>query len=65
MTASDGSDKVGGGSASLGDAQSSHPPSDPDMITQQPDLDTDVEFEGEDAPTPPERGNEDPAPNAP
>lgn len=59
------SDQVGGGEASLGDAQSSHPPADPEMITQEPDLDTDVDFEGEDAPEPELRGNEDPSPNAP
>jgi hypothetical protein len=62
----DGSDRVGHGEASLGDAQSSNPPDDPEMI--EPDaepLDTDVEYEGEGEPPPEERGNEDPAPNAP
>lgn len=59
-------DRVGHGEASLGDAQSSNPPDDPDMLT--PDsrpLDTDTDYEGDDPPPPPERGNDDPAPNAP
>ena len=63
---SSGSDRVGHGEASLGDAQAANPPDDPEMI--DPDaapLDTDVEFEGEGTQPPEERGNEDPAPNAP
>ena len=64
--AHDGADRVGGGEASLGDAQSTNPPDDPDMLMDDATpLDTDVEFEGEGTPPPPERGNEDPAPNAP
>jgi hypothetical protein len=62
----EGADRVGHGEASLGDAQSSNPPDDPEMI--EPDaspLDADTDFEGEGLPPPPERGNEDPAPNAP
>ncbi len=63
---SDGADRVGHGEASLGDAQSTNPPDDPEMIYEDAEpLDTDVEFEGEAAPPPEERGNEDPAPNAP
>ena len=61
-----GADRVGGGEASLGDAQSSNPPDDPDMIFDDAaPLDADVEYEGEGDPPPTERGNEDPAPNAP
>jgi hypothetical protein len=62
----DGADRVGHGEASLGDAQSSNPPDDPDMI--EPDatpLDADTEWEGEDAAPEDPRDNEDPAPNAP
>lgn len=60
-----GADRVHGGEASLGDAQSSNPPDDPDMLTSTDYLDTDVDYEG-DGPAPPEeRDNEDPAPNAP
>ena len=63
---SDGSDRVGHGEASLGNAQSHNPPDDPDMLT--PDaaaIDTDTEYEGEGQPPEDERGNEDPAPNMP
>jgi hypothetical protein len=66
--AHDGSDQVGHGEASLGDAQAANPPDDPEMIEPDaPPLDTDVEFEGEAAEPPPERdaGDDDPAPNAP
>ena len=64
--AHDGADRVGGGEASLGDAQSTNPPDDPDMLMDDATpLDTDVEFEGEGPEPPEERGNEDPAPNAP
>jgi hypothetical protein len=66
MTNFDGADRVGHGEASLGDAQAANPPDDPEMIYEDAEpLDTDVEFEGEPAPPPEERGNEDPAPNAP
>jgi hypothetical protein len=61
-----GADRVGGGEASLGDAQASNPPDDPDMIFDDAEpLDADVEYEGEDLEPPEERDNEDPAPNAP
>lgn len=63
---SDGSDRVGHGEASLGNAQSHNPPDDPDMLTPDaPAIDTDTEYEGEGQPPEAERGNEDPAPNAP
>ncbi|HEX8085523.1 MAG TPA: hypothetical protein VF529_14620 [Solirubrobacteraceae bacterium] len=62
----EGADRVGHGEASLGEAQAANPPDDPEMINEDAaPLDTDVEFEGEAAPPPEERGNEDPAPNAP
>lgn len=62
----EGADRVGHGEASLGDAQSSNPPDDPDMLYDDAEeLDTDVEYEGEDPQPPAERDNEDPAPNAP
>lgn len=66
MTAhGDGSDRVGHGEASLGDAQAANPPDEPDMIYDDvPPLDADTDYEGESRP-PEERGNEDPAPNAP
>ncbi len=58
--------RVGGGEASLGEAQAANPPDDPEILYDDaPPLDTDVEFEGEGDPPPDERGNEDPAPNAP
>ena len=52
--------------ASLGEAQSSNPPDDPDMIFDDAEeLDADVDFEG-DGPLPPElHGNDDPAPGIP
>jgi hypothetical protein len=57
----EGADQVG-----HGEAQSSNPPADPEML--EPDaapVDADVEYEG-DGPVPEEeRDNEDPAPNAP
>ena len=66
MSEHDGADRVGHGEASLGDAQASNPPDDPDMLFDDAEeLDTDVEWEGEDLEPPEERGNEDPAPNAP
>jgi hypothetical protein len=61
----DGSDQVGHGEASLGEAQSSNPPDDPEMINDDaPPLDADtdldpIELDDE------ERDVEDPAPNAP
>ena len=62
----EGADRVGHGEASLGDAQSANPPNDPEMIFEDaPPLDSDVDYEGEGPDTPEERGNEDPAPNAP
>ncbi len=61
----EGSDRVGHGEASLGDAQSSNPPDDPEMIRDDASpLDADVTYEGERADER-ERGNEDPSPNAP
>jgi hypothetical protein len=61
-----GSDRVGHGEASLGDAQSSNPPDDEDMLTADAgELDTDVDYEGDDPALPSERGNDDPAPNMP
>ena len=63
---SEGADRVGHGEASLGDAQAANPPDDPEMIYDDAvPYDTDVEYDGEAAPPPPERGNEDPAPNSP
>ena len=65
MTSHHGSDRVGAGEASLGAAQSSNPPDDPEMLTDTGDFDADTDFEG-DGPLPEqERDNEDPAPNAP
>ena len=61
-----GEDRTHFGEASLGEAQSSNPPDDPEMIFEDAEeLDTDVEYEGEGDEPPEERGNEDPAPNAP
>ena len=66
MISSDGADRVGHGEASLGDAQAANAPNDPEMIFDDADeRDTDVEFDGDAAEPPAERGNEDPAPNAP
>ena len=67
MTAADdGADRVGHGEASLGDAQSSNPPDDPDMLFDDvEELDTDTDYEGEGPEPPEERGNEDPAPGMP
>ncbi|MGZ6725632.1 MAG: hypothetical protein ACXVHK_32395, partial [Solirubrobacteraceae bacterium] len=62
----EGADRVGHGEASLGDAQADNPPDDPEMINADAEpLDSDVEWEGEGPEPPEERGNEDPAPNAP
>jgi hypothetical protein len=66
MTEYHGADRVGGGEASLGDAQSSNPPDDDDMIYPDAEpLDADTDYEGEGDPPPEEHDNEDPAPNAP
>ena len=65
--AHDGSDQVGHGEASLGDAQSSNPPDDDDMIYPEvPSLDADTDFEADEDPPPQEPlDNDDPAPNIP
>ncbi len=66
MSNDDAADRVDGGEASLGDAQSSNPPADPEMLA--PDaapLDADTDYEGEDPPEPEERDGEDPAPAMP
>jgi hypothetical protein len=61
-----GADRVGHGEASLGEAQSSNPPDDADMIYEDaPPLDADVELDRADLGTEEERGDDDPAPNAP
>jgi hypothetical protein len=62
----EGADRVGHGEASLGDAQSSNPPDDPDMLYDDAEeLDTDVEYEGEGPEAPEELDNDDPSPNVP
>jgi hypothetical protein len=62
----EGADRVEHGEASLGEAQADNPPDDPEMIEGDAAvLDADVEYQGEEKPPPPERGNEDPSPNAP
>jgi hypothetical protein len=62
----EGADRVGHGEASLGEAQAANAPNDPEMIEEDAgELDADVEYEGEGSAPPEERGNEDPAPNAP
>ena len=60
-------DQVGHGEASLGDAQSSNPPDDDDMIFPDvPPLDADTDFEEDEDPPPQEPlDNDDPAPNIP
>jgi hypothetical protein len=64
--AHEGSDRVGHGESSLGDAQSSNPPDDADYIFDDaPPLDSDVDYEGDGDPPPEELGNDDPAPNMP
>ena len=63
---SEGADRVGHGEASLGDAQSSNPPDDPDMLYDDAEeLDADVEYEGEGERPPEELDNDDPSPNVP
>lgn len=65
MSSDDAASRVGGGEASLGEAQASNAPDDPEMIFDDaPPLDADTDFEGE-AAQPEERDNEDPAPAAP
>jgi hypothetical protein len=62
----DGADRVGHGEASLGDAQSSNPPDDPEML--EPDagaFDADVDAEPTEDEPPEELDNDDPAPNVP
>jgi hypothetical protein len=63
----DGEDRVGHGEASLGDAQSSNPPDDPEMLEPDAgpfDADTDAEpTDDEEAEDP--LDNDDPAPNVP
>ena len=59
-------DRTHFGEASLGEAQSSNPPDDPEMLEDDAgELDTDVDFEGEGTPPPEIIDNDDPAPNAP
>jgi hypothetical protein len=66
MMRDDGADRVGHGEASLGDAQASNPPDDPEMLYDDAgELDTDVDYEGESPEPRDDRDNEDPAPNAP
>jgi hypothetical protein len=66
MSEHHGADRVHGGEASLGEAQADNPPDDPDMIFDDAEaLDADTDYEGDDPEPPEERGNEDPAPNAP
>jgi hypothetical protein len=65
--AHDGADQVGHGEASRGDAQSSNPPDDPDMIefdAEAFDADTDYETD-EDPPEDELLDNDDPSPNVP
>jgi hypothetical protein len=61
-----GEDRTHFGEASLGEAQSSNPPDDPEMIFDDAEeLDSDVDYEG-DGPKPPEEiDNDDPSPNVP
>jgi len=62
----EGADRVGHGEASLGDAQSSNPPDDPEMLYDDAEeLDTDVDYEGEGPESPEELDNDDPSPNVP
>ena len=59
-------DRVGHGEASLGEAQSSNPPDDPEMINADvPPLDADTDLDPSDLGADEERDTEDPAPNAP
>jgi len=66
MTAFEGADRAGHGEASLGEAQSSNPPDDPEMIEPDaPPLDADTDYEGEPAPPPDPDDDADPAPFLP
>jgi hypothetical protein len=66
MSERSGADRVGHGEASLGDAQSTNPPDDPDYIEDDaPPLDADVEYEGEGDPPLEELDNDDPSPSLP
>ena len=63
----DGADRVGHGEASLGDAQSSNPPDDPEMLEPDAgefDADTDY-WQDEDPPPEEPLDNDDPSPNVP
>ena len=61
-----GADRVGHGEASLGDAQSSNPPDDPEMILDGAEpLDADVDLDPPEVLDDEDRDVEDPAPNAP
>lgn len=61
----EGSDRVGHGEASLGEAQAANPPDDPEYIADDAaPLDADVELDPLDLDEE-ERDEEDPAPNAP
>jgi hypothetical protein len=63
----EGADRVHHGEASLGEAQSSNPPDDPEMIEPDApplDADTDAEILEDDPPEEP-LDNDDPAPNVP
>ena len=55
------------GEAGLGDAQSSNPPDDDDMIyPDAPPLDADTDYESDEDPPPEElEDNDDPSPNVP
>jgi len=58
-----GADRVGHGEASLGEAQATNPPDDPEYIEDDA-APFDADVEGDEPEPPRERGNEDPAPNA-
>ena len=61
-----GEDRTHFGEASLGEAQSSNPPDDPEMLYDDAgEPDTDVDYEGEGTPPPEEIDNDDPSPNLP
>ncbi len=62
----EGADRVGHGEASLGEAQSSNPPDDPEYIADDAaPLDADVELDPAQVAADEEDGPDDPAPNAP
>lgn len=61
-----GADQVGHGEASLGEAQASNPPDDPEMIHEDAEpLDADTQLDEAELVDDEPRGNDDPAPNAP